>query len=203
MSSGFANDPHSEQGFACPGNLFGIKDDRELQALEGPLVTNRGGELIDKPTEGKFDSAHLRAIHKYRLQDIFPWAGEFRVVDISKGTSSFGPALYIARALEDALGRLQRENLLTGLAPRVFAQRAAFHLGEINAMHPFREGHGRARREFIRQLALLAGHPLSWSGFTLQRRVDASILSHLKSDCAALALILEEALYSTRNGVPA
>ena len=202
MSSGFANDPHSERGFACPRNLFGITDHKELEAYEGPLVSIRGGDLIDKPTKGKFDSAHLRAIHKYLFQDVFPWAGEFRVVNISKGNSPFGPAMHLAAALEDTLAKLQRENLLSGLTPLLFAQRAAFYLGEINAIHPFREGNGRTQREFIRQLALHAGHPLSWSGFTQQRMVDASILSHVKGDSSALAAILEEALYTTRDRVP-
>ena len=203
MKSGFEQDPHSQSGNACPRNFFGLTDYGELQTIETMLCLKRQQQLEKRPTRGKFDTVHLRAIHKYLFQDVFPWAGDFRTVNISKGNSSFGPALYLAGALEDTLGKLQRENLLTDLAPREFAQRAAFYLGEINAIHPFREGNGRTQREFIRQLALHAGHPLSWSGFTQQRMVDASILSHLKGDCTALAAILEEALYTTRNGVPA
>ena len=203
MAAGFDRDPQSQAGFACPKNFFGITDNNELQAYEGPLVAIRGGELDDKPVRGKFDSAHLRVIHKYLFQDVFPWAGEFRVVNISKGNSTFGPAMHLAAALEEVLAKLARENFLKGLAPRLFAQRAAFYLGEINAIHPFRESNGRTQREFIRQLALHAGHPLSWAGFTQQRMVEASILSHLKGDATALAAILEEALDSTRNGVPA
>jgi cell filamentation protein len=203
LSDGFLRDPHSQTGHACPKNKFGIIDNLELQKYEGPLVANRGGELIDKPTPGKFDSAHLRAIHKYLFQDVFPWAGDFRVVNISKGNSPFGPAMHIAAALEDVLSKLHREHLLTNLTTEYFAARAAFYLGEINAIHPFREGNGRTQREFIRQLAVAAGHQLSWAGFTQQRMVDASILSHLKGDSSALAAILTEALDVTRNAEPA
>ena len=203
MASTFRGDPHSEADSDCPRNRFGLKSYIQLQAVERTFSYQRASELVDRGITGKFDTAHLRAIHKYLFQDVFPWAGEFRAVNISKGNSSFGPALYLAGALEDILGKLQHESLLTSLAPCDFAHRAAFYLGEINAIHPFREGNGRTQREFIRQLALHAGHPLSWSGFTQQRMVDASILSHLKGDCTALAAILDEALYSTRNGVPA
>ena len=203
VKSSFEKDPHSQSGHPCPRNLFGLTDYPDLQTIETTYCLKRQQELDQRPTRGKFDSAHLRAIHKYLFQDVFPWAGEFRVVNISKGNSTFGPAMHLAAALEDALSKLARENFLEGLTPRLFAQRAAFYLGEINAIHPYREGDGRTQREFLRQLALGAGHPLSWAGITQQRMVDASILSHLKGDSTALAAILEQALDSTRHGVPA
>jgi len=199
VASGFANDPHSERGHACPKNLFGIADYAELLIYEAPLVAARGFELEDKGITGDFTPAHLRAIHRYLFQDVFPWAGEFRVVNISKGNQLFGPALHIAAAIDDALVKLHREALLINLTPQVFAGRAAFYLGEINAIHPFREGNGRAQREFIRQLALHAAHPLSWHGFTQQQMIDASILSHTKGDNTALAAIIKAALFSTRE----
>ena len=147
---------------------------------------------------GKFDSPHLRNIHRYLFQDVSPWAGEFRVVNISQGNSMFGPALRISGALTDAVSKLQKENFLAGLAPRNFAGRAAFCLGEINAIHPFREGNERTQREFIRQLAIHAGHPLSWAGFTEPEMVDASIASHPRGENSGLAAILEHALDPTR-----
>jgi cell filamentation protein len=203
VTSGFANDPHSEQGHACPRNKFGITDYAKLQIVEAQLVIKRVGELRDQGITGDFNPAHLRAIHSYLFQDVFPWAGELRVVNISKGNQPFGPAQFIAAALDDALAKLRREDLLINLKPSGFAARAGFYLGEINAIHPFREGNGRAQREFIRQLALHAGHPLSWSavgtGFTQQQMIDASILSHTKGDNSALAAIIEAALFSTRE----
>jgi cell filamentation protein len=199
VSSGFADDPHSEQGFPCPSNRFHITDYIQLQRIEAPLVAKRGGELEDLGITGNFNPTHLRAIHKHLFQDVFPWAGEFRVVNISKGSSTFGPALHIAAALADTFAKLTSESLLISLAPQTFAARAAFYLGEINAIHPFREGNGRAQREFIRQLALRAGHPLSWAGFTQDEMIAASVQSHTVGDNTQLAAIIERALYSTRN----
>ncbi len=197
MTSGFANDPHSEQGSACPRNFFGITDFAELQKFEGPLVAKRGGELEDRPLTGKFDSAHLKSIHKHLFQDVFPWAGDFRVVNISKGNSPFGPALFIESALAELLAKLKAEGFLRGLAAEAFASRAAFYLGEINAIHPFREGNGRTQREFIRQLALHAGHVISWAGFTQEQMIAASILSHSRGDCSLLISILRAAIVSS------
>ena len=111
----------------------------------------------------------------------------------------FGPAMHIAAALEDIPGKSDKERLLTGCDRKTFAARAAFYLGEINAIHPFREGNGRTQREFIRQLGVHAGHPLSWAGFTQDEMVAASILSHTRGDSSALAGIIERALYSSRQ----
>ena len=197
--SSFFNDPHSERGFPCPHNHFGISDYNRLQPIEAPLVAKRGGELEDQGITGDFTAAHLRAVHRYLFQDVFPWGGELRVVNIAKGNQPFAPAQFAAAALEDALVKLKREELLSGLTAAEFSGRAAFYLGEINAVHAFREGNGRAQREFVRQVALHAGHPLSWHGFTQQEMIEASILSHAKGDNTGLAAIIEAALFSTRE----
>ncbi len=197
----FFDDPHSERGYHCPKNKFGCTDYRQLQLLEKVFTEKRTIQLEDRDVTGKFDSAHFRSIHKYLFQDVFPWAGEFRVVNISKGTSNFGMAQHIGSALADALDKLRRESFLVSLSPIQFAERSAFYLGEINAIHPFREGNGRAQREFIRQLGVHAGHPLSWAGFTQQQMTDASILSHMRGDNSQLAAIIETALLSTRDRI--
>jgi cell filamentation protein len=192
-------DPHSAPGNSCPLNKFGLSDYALLQPIETAATYQRGRELERLGITGDFTPTHLRTIHRYIFQDVFLWAGELRVVNIAKGNQPFGPAQFIAAALEGALAKVHREDLLINLTPPAFAARAAFYLGEINAIHPFREGNGRTQREFLRQLALHAAHPLSWHGFTQQRMIDASILSHTKGDNTALAAIIEAALFSTRE----
>jgi hypothetical protein len=50
----------------------------------------------------------------------------------------------------------------------------AHYLGEVNALHPFREGNGRAQRAFFGQLARDAGFTLAWQHLDPARNVDAS-----------------------------
>ena len=166
------------------------------------FTNKRGVELQLKGVTGAFDLAHLKSIHRFLFSDVFPWAGELRVVNLSKGNSMFGPAMHIEAALADAFAKLKAEHFLANLTPPAFAQRAAFSLGEINAIHPLREGNGRTQREFIRQLAEQAGHPLSWAGFTQQAMLVASIQSPVQGDNAGLAGILERALLSNRGDDP-
>ncbi len=202
MGSGFSDGLHSEQGFACPRHRFGITDYAELQRFEAPLVAKRGGDLEDFGVTGKFDVQHLPSIRTYLFQDIFRWAGEFRVVNLQKAKSSSGAAMHLHGALQETLAKLQAERHLVELSAAAFLEQSASYLGEINAIHPFRAGNRRTQREFIRQLALQAGHPLSWAGLTQQEMVQASILSHLQGDKSKLATILHRALYTTREQEP-
>ena len=61
----------------------------QLQAAEAALTASRINTLEAQPLSGQFDLAHLQAIHHHIFQDIYPWAGELRTIDIAKGQSYF------------------------------------------------------------------------------------------------------------------
>ena len=71
--------------------------------------------MIHSPTQGQFDTAHLRAIHKRIFQDVYEWAGLFRTVNISKDGHLFGAAGFIEGALRDVFQKLFRESYLREL----------------------------------------------------------------------------------------
>jgi len=194
-SSGFEKDPHSEQGTACPRNFFGTTDYETLSRTERIFSLQRLHELERAGVTGSFDLAHLRGIHRYLFQDVFQWAGEVRQVGMAKvGGFPFAPPMHIASALTEALTKLKAENFLRGLDAATFSERAAYYLGEINAIHPFREGNGRTQREFVRQLAQQAGHTISWAGISQAENVTASILSHTSGDNSGLARMIRTAM---------
>lgn len=56
-----------------------------------------------------------------------------------------------------------------------FAARLAYYMAELNMIHPFREGNGRAIREFMRQLGLKAGYLIDWSRIDPETLLQASI----------------------------
>jgi cell filamentation protein len=190
-------DPQSEPGTICPRNRLGIRHYDQLKTFEAAAAHRRQLELDAGGVNDIFDPAHLRKIHLHLFQDVFPWAGEFRKVDISKGNSRFASAMHIESSLEEALGKLRAERFLQGLPKTEFAHRAAYYLGEINAIHPFREGNGRTQREFIRQVAQQSGYVLSWAGFTAEQNIGASIRSHTGGDNRGLAMLIEAAIFET------
>jgi len=141
-------------------NLFDERDPEVLALLEYASTTDRQAELmgglVDVPRT--YDAAHLRAIHRYLFQDVYEWAGEYRTVNIFKGTPrGFADVTTgeVDRYLGDVhalvtktrWGQLDREG---------FAQRAAAVFAYVNQAHPFREGNGRASKVFMEHVAELS-----------------------------------------------
>ena len=64
-------------------------------------------------------------------------------------------------------------------------------MAELNIIHPFREGNGRAIREFIRLLALYNGVMINWGNVDREEIIDSSIKS--VDDYTALIGVLRKA----------
>ena len=71
--------------------------------------------------------------------------------------------------------KLERENYLVDAEN--IAERLSFYLSELNAIHPFREGNGRAQRMFIEILAYRAGYEVNFSEVTAEEMIEASYQS--------------------------
>ncbi|GLZ39261.1 Fic family protein [Actinokineospora sp. NBRC 105648] len=156
-------DPYLDPDTGVLRNLHGFTDPDILAAAERDLAFLRDDELKRLPLPGIYDTAHLRAFHRHLFGDIYPWAGEHRRVDLSRGHSPFAHWRHVEPALADLLGKLRAERLLTGLDRTEFLTRFTYFFAEVNVVHPFREGNGRAQRAFFRQLALYAGWRLDFT----------------------------------------
>ena len=191
-------DPYVYPGTTLLKNLRDIRDPEELGIFEALATSRRINELALKMKPGKLDAAHLQSIHKNIFQDVYPWAGKFRSVNIARaGQYFFAFADQIVPALENMLGELRKERHLGDLDTAQFCKRAAFYIGELNAIHPFRDGNGRTQREFIRQLALRNRFHIHWSRITRDQMYDASHRSFLRGDNTGFEEVLLSALAGT------
>lgn len=178
------NDDH----YVIPGtrvlrNKLGISDADELDKAERLLVVQR---TIEGPPTGDFDLAHLRSIHRHLFQDVYEWAGEVRTLEINKGGDQFQFSRFIQAGMEDVHRRLVNANFLVGLSADEFSAQAGEIIGDINYVHPFREGNGRAQLEYLRQLGKHAGHELDPDRLDPSTWRNASRKAH-NGDYAALA----------------
>jgi len=172
-------------------NRFGIVDATLLSETEADLAAARSRELALAPLKGKFDLAHLQAIHKYLFGDLYDWAGRLRTVDISKNGHLFAHHAHLAFATKELFSKLAQERCLAGLGQNAFASRTAYFFSEINALHPFREGNGRTQREFLSFLALRNGYYIAWEQLDQARMLQASIES-FHGDLRNLTLLFRE-----------
>jgi len=189
-----SSDPYTYPGTDVLRNILDIREHDQLAAFEANATAARLIELDEAPPVGRFDTAHLKSIHRYIFQDVYSWAGEFRTVNISKGGHLFGAARFIEPVLQEALGGLAGELYLKGKDPRSFAVRAGHYMGEINAVHPFRDGNGRSQREFIRLLARQAGFGIDWGKVTREEMMAASLESFQTGDSSRMAALIERSM---------
>lgn len=159
----------SEDPYYCyPGtrvlkNKLGIRDHEVLVEKEGAITSVKAAMIEANPMVGSFDSNHLCAIHKELFCDVYDWAGQFRMVDIAIGIP-FCHHEYIQENLDRLFMQLHSEGNFRSINnPEELASRLAYYWGELNAIHPFREGNGRTQRIFIELLALSCGWSLELS----------------------------------------
>ncbi len=193
MSRYSDSDPYLDAATGVLKNRLDITDEAILEKIEAAFVATRAYELEISPMQGKFDLAHMQAIHRYLFGDVYEWAGELRRIDISKNGNRFAHYGYLESAADPIFRRLAEEKNLAGLAPERFSERAAHNLGELNALHPFREGNGRAQREFIGHAARVNGYSIAWENLSQAKMLEAAIES-FRGDSSKLARIIRENL---------
>ncbi len=141
-------------------NLQDIKDPDVLLFVESGAVTKRLQELYEKPIKIEGIKT-LFEIHKYLFQDIYDWAGKTRRVEISKDGKQFFPTSHFDNALKYIDQLIIEFKEIPNNNKMLIAEKLAEILDNVNYLHPFREGNGRAQREFLRIIALEKGLTLN------------------------------------------
>lgn len=155
-------------------NKLNITNQDELNAAERAITAIKTSQASVNRIEGNFDFEHLKLIHKFLFEDIYEWAGCVRTVNISKG-NQFCRFDYIEPQMNELLDKLKAENYLLRCKTKdEFGKRLAYYLGEINVIHPFREGNGRTQRMFIEYIAHNAGYKLDFMKISRDDMLKAS-----------------------------
>lgn len=141
-------------------NTQGIKSIRLASAIESDLLALAYSDSIRwMETDTVFTAGLIAGMHRTWLETLYPMAGKFRVVDLSKAGFSFCHALYIP----DQMARFEVDHLArctpcSGTFPEVTEKIASIH-AELLMIHPFRDGNGRLARWIADLMALQAGLP--------------------------------------------
>jgi cell filamentation protein len=169
------------EGYCYPGtdalkNKLGIKDEAALSIAEREITSLKLLMLYNMSIIEKFDLNNFCKIHQIIFNDIYEWAGKIRKGEfLSKGNSIFCRGPYIIENANKIFGNILKENNLCNLSKQKFIERIAYYMGEVNALHPFREGNGRTAREFFRQLSLNANYILDFSKIEKEELLLADI----------------------------
>lgn len=157
-------------------NKLGITNEEELEAAEIELTQLRIEQF--KPNFEDISFSTLRAIHFFLFQDIYLWAGKLRTVDISKGNTRFANVSRIEPEANKLFQQLAQENYLQDLPQAQFIRRLAHYYSELNVIHPFRDGNGRAQRILFEVISINAGYEIRWSTIERSDWIDANIAAY-------------------------
>jgi cell filamentation protein len=182
-------DRYSDPASGVLRNRFGITDVDRLRVVEADLTAAALADLGTRMLPGGYDLVHLRLFHAEIFGDLYPWAGEIRTVGIAK-SDPFCLPQHIEAYSGEVFNALGKERFLRNLLRDDFVARLTHYFAEVNAIHPFREGNGRAQRAFFRQLSREAGWPIDWSGLDPHRNTEASMAS-LRGDNSLLQEMLD------------
>lgn len=155
-------DPYGDPETGLLRTLFGITDLAVLEQADADFSAVRLAQLHRRELPGDYDLAHLRGFHRAIFGDLYRWAGELRTVWIAK-VDPFCMPQHIESSANAIFTRLAARDHLRGLDRAEFIGKLTGLLGDLNALHPFRDGNGRTQRAFCAQLARHAGHQLRWA----------------------------------------
>jgi cell filamentation protein len=178
-------------------NLQGITDPDVLLFVESGTVTKRLQELYNNPIKIK-GIENLFDIHKHLFQDIYVWSGKKRTVEISKDGKQFFPTThfdYASRYINSVISDYKK---IPKNRKRELAEKLSEILDHVNYLHPFREGNGRAQREFLRLLALEKGLILNLNPPDNKSVYERYMKGTIESDLVILKELIFE-LISSKN----
>lgn len=118
-----------------PG-LQGLELMREEERISKKKAKILYGGRLDRIEVGTY--AGLQEIHSFLFNEIYPFAGETRKLNIAKGNFRFASALYLEEALER----------ISAMPMDTFEEIIAKYV-EMNIAHPFLEGNGRSARIWL------------------------------------------------------
>ena len=142
------NDPYLYEGSSVLRNLLNIHDEKELDLAEAEL-SRASMMLLYEQGFIDFSTQGIKTIHKVLFEDVYDWAGEFRIINIQKrepilvGISVwYADSDNIKRDL-DAAWKAINKIPWKKLSREEFAAQVARKIPPLWQAHPFREGNTR------------------------------------------------------------
>ena len=157
---GMDQDPYCYPGSSVLRNRLDLHDEARLHQAERELSEIAVGNLPLFPPP--YDLDRLQHIHRILFGDLYDWAGELRSVNIQKGDTLFCTPERIPSEAAKIIRRMQEANWYVGATQAELVTQIAEAYGDLNVIHPFREGNGRAQRILFEQIIVNAGFSVNW-----------------------------------------
>lgn len=178
------SDPYLIPGTATLRNKLGTLDPDELDRKIDDIAIIEASFLFNEGPPVRPSLAGWQAVHKAMFGEVFDWAGDFRTIHIHKLDENGDPSGYFTspeRIVADGLGVIRHLGATLRRATTSDLARIADNFaevyGQLNLLHPFREGNGRSQKVFFSAVCKPAGIELAWSQLPVANHNKAASLA--------------------------
>jgi len=134
-------------------NKLNIRDEKLLDRAESDITYIKFAN-VDEAVSGDFDVCFLKKLHQYIFEDIYDWAGNFRVIEMTKGERVLGGDTVrysnSDNIEKECINVIETINTLNWkeLSTKQTAEQFAKLIASLWQIHPFREGNTRTIMTF-------------------------------------------------------
>jgi cell filamentation protein len=185
------SDPYLLPGTDVLRNKLGVLNADDLDRLVDDIATIEAAFLFNEGPPVRPTLAGWQAVHRAMFGAVFDWAGNFRTIHIRNLDENGQPSGYFApperieadgskaiRHLEATLRRAATDDIA-----RIAGNLAEVY-GQLNFLHPIREGNGRSQKVFFSAACKPVGIELAWSAIPAEEHNIAA--SRAMNDDASL-----------------
>lgn len=174
--------------------MFGARTQDQLDEIEADITTVTTLEFLQSSPRLTHSFEDFIVIHKAIFGEVYPWAGQVRTYNLSKGQTAFLPYDRFPVAIPYEFTQMQNINFLKGFERTDFCHNLAEHFNEMNYIHPFREGNGRTQRVFWTLIARDTGYRINWLSITSEELRVASEYGAINADASKLESLFLKAV---------
>lgn len=135
-------------------------------------------------------------IHHFIFQDLYDWAGKYRTANMRHPAHDafFCRTEFLAQQMDAVFRTLSALPVANLTTTEAFASALAGPIGDLNAIHPFREGNGRTMRAFLEQFAARCHLRFDQTRLDPAQWNEASRLNFIDADPGHFRSLLMQAL---------
>ncbi len=145
-----------------PINKFNIHNLEVLEEKERELLLSGYKYFHTHLKEDTvFDEKYLKELHRRTFHKLYHFAGKYREINISKGYSTFCQVRFLEQTSKHIFKELENDNYLKNYhneSKENFAEKIAYYMCELIALHPFYELNGRIIRLYFDIIAIFNGY---------------------------------------------
>lgn len=173
LKYGTGKDPYCYKNTNILINKFDIKDTTILENAENEISEISSAAIDFSPSPYNF--IYLQRIHRKLFGDLYDWAGKTRTIGMNKGETMFCRPEHIQREIDKLFKTLAKANYFQNIPISALIIKISELYGELNIIHPFREGNGRSQRILFEHIIVNCGFKISWVNVNKDEWIQANI----------------------------